>query len=72
MYSKLSNVVVNLFWNVFLMILSKDIILVLVKNLGIVDVCNYEILDGSGNKVNLYSVNWLKYFNIKNILYCIC
>lgn len=69
MYSKLSNVVVNPPWNVPPTILSKDIIPALAKNPGIADTRNYEILDGSGNKVNPYSVNWSKYLNTKSIPY---
>ena len=69
MYSKLSNVVVNPPWNVPPTILSKDIIPALAKNPGIADARNYEILDGSGNKVNPYSVNWSKYLNTTNIPY---
>ena len=69
MYSKLSNVVVNPPWNVPPTILSKDIIPALAKNPGIADTRNYEILDGSGNKVNPYSVNWSNYLNTKSIPY---
>ena len=69
MYSKLSNVVVNPPWNVPPTILSKDIIPALAKNPGIADARNYEILDGSGNNVNPYSVNWSKYLNTKSIPY---
>lgn len=69
MYSKLSNVVVNPPWNVPPTILSKDIIPKLAQNPGIADARSYEILDGSGNKVNPYSVNWSKYLNTKNIPY---
>ena len=69
MYSKLSNVVVNPPWNVPPTILSKDIIPKLAQNPGIADARNYEILDGSGNKVNPYSVNWSKYLNAKSIPY---
>lgn len=69
MYSKLSNVVVNPPWNVPPTILSKDIIPKLAQNPAIAEARNYEILDGSGNKVSAYSVNWSKYLNTKNIPY---
>lgn len=69
MYSKLSNVVVNPPWNVPPTILSKDIIPKLAQNPSIAEARSYEILDGSGNEVSPYSVNWSKYLNTKNIPY---
>lgn len=69
MYSKLSNVVVNPPWNIPPTILTKDIIPKLAKNPGFADAAGYEIFDGSGNKVNPRSVNWVQYVNSKNIPY---
>ncbi len=69
MYSKLSNVVVNPPWNVPTSILTKDIVPKLARNPGIADSLSYEILDGSGNKVNPRSVNWSQYLNAKSIPY---
>lgn len=69
MYSKLSNVVVNPPWNVPTSILTKDIVPKLARNPGIADSLSYEILDGSGNKVNPRSVNWSQYVNAKSVPY---
>ncbi len=67
MYSKLSNIVVNPPWNVPTSILTKDLVPKLAKNPSIADRLEYEILDGSGNKVNPRSVNWSQYLNAKNV-----
>lgn len=61
MYSKLSNVVVNPPWNVPQSIKNKDLIPKFRRNPGAVESGDYEILDGSGNKVNPRSVNWAAY-----------
>lgn len=61
MQSKLSNVVVNPPWNVPPTIKSKDLIPKFTRNPGLVNSLGYEILDGSGNKVNPSSINWAQY-----------
>lgn len=61
MQSKLSNVVVNPPWNVPPTIKSKDLIPKFTRNPGMVNKLGYEILDGSGNKVNPSSINWAQY-----------
>lgn len=61
MYSKLSNVVVNPPWNVPPTIKSKDLIPKFTRNPGMVNSLGYEILDGSGNKINPSSINWAQY-----------
>lgn len=65
MYSKLSNVVVNPPWNVPPTILNKDIVPKLARNPGYANSRGFEILDGKGNKVDPYSVNWSAYIDKK-------
>lgn len=69
MYSKLSNVVVNPPWNVPTSIMTKDIIPKLARDPGYADRASFEILDGSGNKINPRSVNWSQYLNAKSSPY---
>lgn len=66
MYSKLSNVVVNPPWNVPATIKSKDLIPKFSRDPGMVERLDYEILDGSGNKVNPRSINWKQYAGKEN------
>lgn len=69
MYSKLSNVVVNPPWNVPTSIMTKDIVPKLARDPGYADRASFEIIDGSGNKVNPRSVNWSQYLNAKSTPY---
>lgn len=69
MYSKLSNVVVNPPWNVPTSIMTKDIVPKLARDPGYADRASFEILDGSGNKINPRSVNWSQYLNAKSTPY---
>lgn len=61
MYSKLSNVVVNPPWNVPQSIKNKDLIPKFRRNPGAVESGDYEILDGSGKKLDPRSINWAAY-----------
>lgn len=69
MYSKLSNVVVNPPWNVPTSIMTKDIVPKLARDPGYAERASFEILDGSGNKINARSVNWSQYLNAKSTPY---
>lgn len=61
MYSKLSNVVVNPPWNVPPTIKAQDLVPKFSRNPGMVESSGYEILDGSGKKMNPHSINWKQY-----------
>lgn len=61
MYSKLSNVVVNPPWNVPASIKNKDLVPKMRRDPGYAERHDYEIIDGSGNKVNPRSINWAAY-----------
>lgn len=69
MYSKLSNVVVNPPWNVPATIKNKDLVPKLRRDPGLADRLGYEIIDGSGNKVNPRSINWAAYEGKNNFPY---
>ncbi len=70
MYSKLSNVVVNPPWNVPASIKNKDLVPKMRKDPSYVERRGYEIIDGNGNKVNPYNINWAAYDNpTKNFPY---
>lgn len=61
MYSKLSNVVVNPPWNVPPTIKAQDLVPKFSRNPSLVESLDYEILDGSGKKINPHSINWAQY-----------
>lgn len=69
MYSKLSNVVVNPPWHIPPTILMKDVVPKLARDPGYAARNDYEIFDGSGNKIDARSVNWSKYVNSKSLPY---
>ena len=69
MYSKLSNVVVNPPWNVPASIKNKDLVPKLRRDPGLADRLGYEIIDGSGNKINARSINWAAYEGKNNFPY---
>lgn len=61
MSSKLSNVVVNPPWNVPPTIKAQDLVPKFGRNPSLVESTGYEILDGSGKKMNPHSINWAQY-----------
>ncbi|MDO9830486.1 L,D-transpeptidase family protein [Glaesserella parasuis] len=69
MYSKLSNVVVNPPWNVPSTIKNKDLVPKLRKDPSLADRLGYEILDGKGNKLSAYNINWAAYEGKNNFPY---
>lgn len=58
MSSKLSNVVVNPPWNAPTRLINEDIVPKVKRDPGYLERNGYTILDGKGNTVNPYNINW--------------
>ncbi|ABR74451.1 L,D-transpeptidase [Actinobacillus succinogenes] len=58
MYSKLSNVVVNPPWNAPTRLINEDIIPKVKRDPNYLVRHGYSIIDGKGNTVNPYNINW--------------
>ncbi|PVX40496.1 L,D-transpeptidase-like protein [Pasteurella langaaensis DSM 22999] len=58
MASKLSNVVVNPPWNAPTRLINEDIVPKVKRDPGYLERNGYSILDGKGNAVNPYNINW--------------
>lgn len=58
MYSKLSNVVVNPPWNAPTRLINEDIVPKLKRDPSYAAAHGYSILDGKGNTIDPYSIDW--------------
>jgi L,D-transpeptidase YcbB len=56
--STVNEVILYPYWHVPSSIAVKELLPLIQRNAGYIDAGNYQVLDGNGNIVNPYSVNW--------------